>query len=958
MSDSQTPDQLPRDPLPPDPPKSEKVDPLLESLLARSRPIIAAERGLNAKSRMKIQALGKKMKIPAAVIDQTLQLLHGAPPVQGAGESRYERTFAQIMLQKISDIPGKILTSRIEEKAISVGTRKYQLSEVQARNIVRRMAEEAGVPRVTLTEAERHMEQEIADAIGEETWVTGEKKNLLIRNGKRLGVTADQTQSMIQRHLQFNFKQVQFERKLTDRLWIAAACIVVGTGVALFVFFGLKRADREAQKSNQNQEKKEKPEKDSPRIPGTTESADWWDDSLKLALQKTRLKVNGFAEVHDRLKSPKAATRREGYLQLFSLDAGSVNARLIRKRISAVLPGLFLSEPDSDALSGLLDGFCDSIRMPDGKVPESVDFFEEALWALEMLNEIVGDPNLSDEKVVVIQNRIEPLAGRKFDLFLSAEPRLRKQRRSLFEKYFKDLADIGHSLPERAPEIYEKFEDRVRDEIPEDKLQEFRNVFLTTFLRFEAARWDRCSSLIQKAIQESSVSQISYFIDLMESSEIESLQIYLKSALLKRAGLGTESDSFAESARRLREYFEIDDSPEESLVTPHGELIDGLIIRYAHQWILRSSRLDNRRQAQLLLESAYLSTLVQIQDFMDPEEMDLLIEKGFPDIEDSRYLSVVASREAPSGRDEFESGGNAEPANGPGADERFAREGLRKALGELNQFKILKTARRINAVGLVRRMAPSVSRLSGTDATILARYLLSRKAPQEHQVVLNAIPEFRHWPRLVIAMSDQLRLQAYPHQTCLDVTSLLLNEDLKYQGEGWPKKLSEHLFENGMQQLAENQSRPSQSAEQDPVANLKSILGYYYRLRAEALGINSRLIADGDTEGMLDAILDHMSSILRAGKKVDALEKVARDLEIVQALGKDPLTRLQLKQKALLTCLAAAEKPAAAESGKSEAMLKLENLLKNRLSAIPSVVGQISENEIRILLYYYRQKLE
>ena len=104
--------------LPPKPPNSELTDPLLESLLAKARPVIASERGLNTRSRVKIQSIGKKMNLPAAVIDQAMQLLHGLPPVQGNEDSPYELSFTKVMQEKISGIPGGILTTRIEDKAV------------------------------------------------------------------------------------------------------------------------------------------------------------------------------------------------------------------------------------------------------------------------------------------------------------------------------------------------------------------------------------------------------------------------------------------------------------------------------------------------------------------------------------------------------------------------------------------------------------------------------------------------------------------------------------------------------------------------------------------------------------------------------------------------------------------------------------------------------------------------
>ena len=942
------------DPQPPKPPRSQKQDPLLESLLAKARPIIAEERGLNHKSRMKIQSLGKKMKIPAAVIDQALQLLHGAPPVQGAEESRYERAFAKIMQQKISEIPGKILTTRIEEKAISIGMRKYQLSEIQARNIIRRVAEEEGVPRVTLTEAERHMEQEIADLIGEDTWVTGEKKQRLIRNGKRFGVTAEQTESMIKRHLQFNFQQVQFERKLTDRLWIAAACIVVGTGFALFVFFQIQKGRKESEdiaKAREEQEKKEDPVES----PDKLRSPSWWDDSLKVALQKTRLKVNGFAEIHDQLKSKTATIRSQSYLRIFDLDSGKVNPRVIRQRITAIIPGLFHAEPERDALNGFVEGFRESIRIPGGKIPDSPDFFEKSIWALELMNKIVGDDTLSDEKVVAIQEMIEPISGRKFDLFLSDEARLRKQTRSLLEAYFKHVGDICSSYPTRSPEIFNKLEELAQDHLANDRIQEFRNVFLLTFLRFEEEQWNHCSSLIKKTILDSTPTQISFFIDLMESTSVESLQIFLEQALIERSGIGNDTATIAELATELREYFEIGTKNETKDEIPQLELIDQLIFQFANKWLLQPTQLDNRKSAELMAESVYLSTLIAVQDRLDSEQLNEFIEKGFPTIDDDSYLRELTQSDSPEDT-ETDAAGDSEPTNN--STERFARQNLRTALEQLNQFKILSPERRIVAMGLVRRNAEQVKRLSGEDARILAEYLLSRKSPRERQIVLEALPELRHWPRLIIAMSDQLTRANFPHQTSLDVCSLLLNEDLKMAGEGWPKKLADALLTRGMEQLQTENLAPDTNAHNDPVKNLKSIIGYFYQQKAIALGVNTGQFADNDLDSLQQAIIDRYLAQLESRKKTESITKVRQQLNIVDALGRDPLSRFQLKQQATLLCLEALAPGKPTEDASPEALSKLEGLITNKLSAMPTVVGQIAENEISILLSSYRQKLK
>ncbi|MEC9092677.1 MAG: hypothetical protein VX438_08235, partial [Planctomycetota bacterium] len=943
------------DPVPPKPPQSENSDPLLESLLAKARPIIATERGLNYRSRAKIQSLGKKMKIPGAVIDQALQLLHGAPPAVGTATSRHERGFAKIMEQKISQIPGKILTTRIEEKAISIGTRKHQLSETQARNIVRRVAEEVNVPRVTLNEAEKHIEQEIADLFGETSRVSVEKKQRLIRNGKRLGVSREQTQSMIQRHLQFNFRQAQSERNLTERLWVISAVLIVGTGFSLFVFTQLQQAKRENEAAQQSEKRRQLTAKPNNDLPDVGANPQWWDDSLKLLLQKTRLKVNGFPDLHDRMKSRDPLSRASAYRDVFSLGDGVINPTVTRQRVSAVIPKLYQSDPSLQATTGMLNGFTESIQMQTGTLPKTADFFSKAFWALSLLNDMVGDESMSDEKVLAIQKMMEPVSGRKFDLFLSAGPRLRKQRQALIETYFKNLVNIGPSYPDLAPEIFAKLEALTKNRIQENKLQELRYLFLNTFLGFDIKQWPKCAKLIEKSILDSNLSHVSFFIDLMETTPSESLQAYLKNALFKQAGLATRTETVTQSATRLRDYFEISVPKKVSPEMPRRAQVDPLIIQYTDKWLDRPTQLDNRELAELLAESCYLATLMWLLNSETGEPFEKLIAAGFPSIDDPNYLTRITG----SSSKETEMGGETDFEDQPGgASQRFARERIQTALKQLNQFKILTSTRRITAINLVQKTAPSISRLSGFEANILAEYLLSRKNSQENENVLAAIPSFRHWPRLVIAVSDQLRQKPFPHKTSLDVSSLLLNEDLKFSGPGWPTQLSQHLFVTGMHQLEIKQSGMPEKQQVDPVVNLKVILSFLYRLRAQSLQLDTSLIAHGNLESIMDLCLKHYQGQLTALEKNSILEEMERNRTVQEALGTDPLTRLQLKQAHIITCLEAIDKPTKPDPSKTEALLKLNRLVKNRFAQFPSIVGQIAENEIKILLFYYRHKLK
>ncbi len=934
--------------LPPKPPNSELTDPLLESLLAKARPVIASERGLNTRSRVKIQSIGKKMNLPAAVIDQAMQLLHGLPPIQGNEDSPYELSFTKVMQEKISGIPGGILTTRIEDKAVSIGQRKYELSEVQARKIIRRVAEEVGVPRVTLNEAERHIEQEIADMIGEQTYLVGDVKKRLVKNGRRLGVSEDQIQAMIRRHLQFNFQQVKNEQKLTDRLWIIAGCIVAGTAVALFVFYQIHQARQEEQSTREDSSH----QASKLATPGTTEdfvqSPEWWTDSLKVLLQKTRLKVKGFVTLHERMKSKDAGQRRKAYRDLFSLDEGQVNPAAIQGRLTQVMPLIYQQEPDIDAALGILDGVQACCVFPAGKIPLSPHFFVKAFWAVEVLNDSLEGGALTDQKLDALQERVKEISGRTFDLYLSQMPRFEKVQRALSGKYLEELIDIGPSFPETSPALYGKLEELIRGQLNDDQLQEYRYRFLVAFLRFEPGRWDQAAALLEAAIDEATVSQLSFFIDLMDSSDVQALQFFLQEHLENRAGFGGEFSTVDESVERLRTYFDLSAESDLPVVTAHGPRIGQLIKEFTLRCLAQDENIGKPQLAQLWAEATYLTTLIAIADSADPELIDRMLLAGFPDLNSADYFSALVGVENFSaGTDELNNG-RPEPGS---SEDRFQRQKLHSVLTQLKQFRILTPEKRLACLAVVGNVSPLVNRLKVEDATILARYLISRKSSQERSAVLETVPNLQHLPRLLIALADLLLVDSFPQSTTLDVVSLLLNEDVVMQGENWQIELSQYLYGKALDRLAAQQ----QLKRNDPVSNLNSILGFLLELRARLHGGVTSDLADDDLEGILALTVSQLQKILEKQNKTEVLLRVSQEEKMSGSLAGDLLTRFAIKQNQIKLCLNGKTDPSDTTREVSEQGTLIQSLIQAKLGKYPTILGQIIENEFCLMQLYEQQ---
>lgn len=923
------------EPTPPEPPKNDKRDPLLEALLRKAQPIIAEERGLNHRSRVKIQAIGRQMKMPAGVVDQALQLLHGMPPVQGSQETRYEKAFAKVMREKISEIPGKILTTKIEEKAISVGQRKYQLSEVQARNIIRRVAEEIGVPRVSLTEAERHVEQEIADLLGDKTYISGDARRRLIKNGKRLGVKPDQIESMIQRHLQFNFKQVQFERKLTDRLWIVAAIILVGTGLSLFVFYQVKKAANEEKEFTSRPDEKNEPDVVDP----ASLDPEWWDDALKKSLQNTRLKLTGFPKLHDAARSRKPKIRGQGYRDMINLDRDALNSQAVRKRIEVVLKPLFIGEPELTAASGITARLLENCKAPDGRMPAGAVFFDRAFWGLTLLNHWVGLEKLSDEKIQLIQNGIQSITGKPFDLFLAEKARFEKQKNLLLQSYFEHVIDLAGSFPEKSPEIISQLESLTGDGPFTGNIKEFRHRFLTNYLKFEEANWRNCAALIEKAIFESADRQLKYYVQLMESTEIEPLKYYLEERLLRRAGLVEDFRTVAESAEALREYYNFDATKNNLPDKPDVEQIDEFILQFVNRWTVKPNQLPPEENAQMWAESAFLTTLVILNRNDDKVGLRELLKRGFPNLQNDEFTGGDGSELTTTMEDP-----DLSPKNDP-SEERLARSNLQRALNQLRQFSILLPERRNVILGQIERIAPSVPTIDGANATILAKYLLSRKSARENQRILEVLPKLRHWRGLLVAIADENLLQIYPRQIVLDTCSLLLNENLQFDGTDWRNELSHQLL---MRIRDDLKLKDRQNDDDSGIGErLESVLTFLYAVRCASLDV--RVSNDNDLESMLDDMLESAQRQMDPAKSSTKQNDLERQQRILTALGNHPFSRIAQKQTIWLTVLST---KAMAKRPSTIVLQKVDSFRRGRAAKISTSLGQAVENELGILLAF------
>ena len=139
----------------------------------------------------------------------------------------------------------------------------------------------------------------IAEVIGEETWITGEKKERLLKNAKRLGdrIRSSEVDDPAAPPIQLPTGE---KRTKVHRPPVGGRrpCIVVFLGFGLFVYTQLQPRKNETETTAKQKNEKDSVSKKISAGEREPKSPDWWGRRPKSSIAKKQdCEVNGFSEV-------------------------------------------------------------------------------------------------------------------------------------------------------------------------------------------------------------------------------------------------------------------------------------------------------------------------------------------------------------------------------------------------------------------------------------------------------------------------------------------------------------------------------------------------------------------------------------------------------------------------------------------------------------------------------------
>ena len=206
----------------------EKADPRLRSFIEEAAPILAQHRGINAKSRVLLNAVARSRGLTDEEMEQALALLQTR---QGPSEEDLENerleAFRQYVRSYLARSAQAIITPNVEHTLTEQGRMLYGVREERVRATIRESARERNMAVISRERAEQHIRQLISDLMGDALRLSRVMRDRVEAEGRQWGLSESAVDDIIREFSQARLQQHKWDRKVTNAALGAASVAVM-----------------------------------------------------------------------------------------------------------------------------------------------------------------------------------------------------------------------------------------------------------------------------------------------------------------------------------------------------------------------------------------------------------------------------------------------------------------------------------------------------------------------------------------------------------------------------------------------------------------------------------------------------------------------------------------------------------------------------------------------------------
>lgn len=738
----------------------ELCDANVELFLTNSVPILALHRGINAKSRVLLNALAAELGLSEEQVERAIATtqFRTATTREDADALQEERLagFRELVRGALISLPRKLLTFDVEENLCRHGEERHGIKPELVASAVREVCQALDIRQISERQAREHIEQ-LVDAklvdnarLPIDTWTRFESE------GKQWGLSSDQVTAIIKERTQLQDKRNRSERNFTHGALFAASI----AGLIVLGFFGWVAIQSNAAKLPVAEFVAEPSNLPAPIVVDESNvDTSWWGEELQFAVSAARREMRSLRPDLIRIESKEPNERGSGYGQLvkeiFDRELESEQRDLLMR----VLSFCYARDPDDDAARQVLDGLITRIPRSERNLRSDDELYANSFVATQAAIALVTAATDNRERDAAAE--LGRAIGRTIDPGLDPPALQQHAFEGVAERLYRLLIALARSEPALVASSHATVAQQAARYIDPSKLEKLNADFLVVVLAGAGHMWREYEDLIRATVASKSPILVVRMLEIYEKTKEAELQKVLAELLIERIDDAPESRDVVSIANAVRKSLG---------VLPEGvdnKRLTGFLV--GAKSLLEGPRAEVREPEALLLEIvnlAHHSTLgcAVAQGSSADATFDSLAEQ-----DPETFLT------------------SDRPAEPPEVDEPKVLDasGLRMLNDRLRVLLNSRTSS-VTKSGFVESIARLTDRtddLGREQAAGLATYLLNKKRVDEHQAILPHISKFGKWKRVRLAVADQLDEASVTPAQLQEVVTALLGREIEL-GEG------------------------------------------------------------------------------------------------------------------------------------------------------------------------------
>lgn len=708
--------------------------PRVKSFLQKASAIIASEKGLNAAAQQKLQTLAEHLKMPQAEFRDALALLQETEQLP-VGLNRYEKEFLEFLQFEFEQIKSGIITISMEDKAVDLAARKYDIQEARARRLIHEKAESMEVRRISKSEAENYVEQLITSRIGDAIRIDEPARERFYQIARKWGVDGDHVDKVVLQALAANRRTELEQQGVTRRPWVTAALAVLLPAV------GVVFAVNAHKWWNADQVSKD-PVKKDPVVKleeVTWQNPGWWKESGVESALKRLENDEAKAEWVQLLASDELDERTEGLRRLLGRLWDSEKPQDFE--LQSFLAAYFYRCPDPNFSNRILVELKEGLSLPASRLPAQISKMELGYKANRLLGfffhyKIENEGKDWEERKAWVDQAVyrEFGATPKGE---EAEGYLDRTNRVVAINQWNHLLQTSWASPGRTSTLIGPLFELTQSKLGDQELQRLHRRTVMSVLESDQELWSNLKDEIARAVDTSPVDALNTWINQYQAASSEDYRGWLGRQLVAKCNLDLEAASRAEIADALNQFKTQNRREQFRELLVRSEKVDRLSDE------VRNAFRTTNMSPQLIADVARVVTLSMYLSPMDQSSFqyarfDLLYRKGTPNLERLARTSID---------EQHQSSGDA------------TRSDKQQKQETLKQLQTLARDKRESRLTSLRRLADVAERFADipySEAKVLADYYLKLTNDRERVQAEKLLPKFVDWPSFGLAVVDQL----------------------------------------------------------------------------------------------------------------------------------------------------------------------------------------------------------